>query len=113
MYRGLSHDTRQAHFLAAVLLVLLVLIALLVVLSLLLILILLLIHDEFLRNVVMRILRSTILSQNSGFILCPENDTCDQATDDGRSDPAGGGFQAAGEDPNKTFFVHSLTDTLG
>ena len=98
MYMGLLQDMRQTLFSAAVLLVLLILVALLGVLSLLLILILLLIHDEFLRNVVVRILRRGSLSQKSGFILGFENEAGHEPCQDGNGDATGGGFQPTGED---------------
>lgn len=92
MYRGLPRNTQQTLYLAAVLTSVLAVLVVLGLLLLLILLILLVIHDDILRNDVLRFDRSVILSQNSGFILGFENETYDQPADNCRGDAPGGGL---------------------
>lgn len=95
MYWGLLQHTQQTLFSAVVLVfVLLVVLILLIILVLVLIvlLVLLVIHDDILRNVVLRFDRSVILSRNSRFILIFENQAHNQSADHGGSNSSGSCF---------------------
>lgn len=115
MYRGLLQIMQQTLFSAVVLVLVLIILALLVVLIILVLvlLILLVIHDSILRNVVLRIDRSVILSRNSGFILCLKNQTADQTADNSGGYSTCGGLQSPGEDAKEAFFLHRFPDTFG
>ena len=81
----------------AVLVVVLVAVAVLViVLVLVLILILVLIVHDFLPPKFLRVYRHYRLPQSSGFILCPEDQACKQAGNNGSGNAARCGFQATG-----------------
>ena len=86
---------------------------LLLLIILLIVLILLVIHNNFLRMSFVRSYRFYRLPQKSGFILCPEKQCCQQSAEDRCGDTSCGGFEAAGEDPEKSAFANRFLHTFG
>lgn len=102
--------------LAAVLVVLIPVLAVVLILILVLILVavlvlILVIHFSS-SSISLRTCRIISIPKFSGFILRFEQDACQQACGDGRSNTTGSGLQTAGEDAEKSVFRYRLLHTF-
>ena len=95
---------------AAVLIsVLVVVLVLIVVLGTVVIL---LIHVLLPSSLIFAVFRYSSMPVSLGFILCFEDNGCQESEKDGGCDPACGGLQPTGEDPEEALFGDCLPDSL-
>lgn len=110
---GLAAVAALVVVLILVLILVLVLLVLVAVLILLILISVLMIHFGFLPSIHCGKSRFSSVPRISGFILRPEQKTGCQTRGDGGGNAAGGGFQSAGKNAQKTVFIYRFPDAFG
>lgn len=110
---GLAAVAALVVVLILVLILVLVLLVLVAVLILLILISVLMIHFGFLPSIHCGKSRFSSVPRISGFILRPEQKTGCQTRGDGGGNAAGGSFQSAGKNAQKTVLIYRFPDAFG